>query len=95
MAQKKKTPASDPTSPSFEERMEALEAVVRDLEGDELSLEAAIERYRAGVEHLRACRALLDDAEERLVELVQDGDGGTGGERPLKVSERGLEPDES
>ncbi len=81
-AARRRRPLRDPTSPSFEERLEALEAVVRDLEGEELSLEAAIERYREGVEHLRACRALLDDAEERLVELVQDGDGGRAANGP-------------
>ena len=61
--------------PSFEDRMEALEQVVRDLEGEELPLEASIERYREGVEHLQACRALLDDAERRLIELVRTNDG--------------------
>ena len=48
--------------PSFEERLEALETVVEALEGDELTLEVSLERYREGVEHLRACRELLDAA---------------------------------
>ena len=78
--------------PTFEERLEALERVVGDLEGEELSLEASLERYREGVGHLRACRALLDDAEQRLVELVQEGEGAS--RRPLRVGEGGLEPDD-
>lgn len=61
--------------PSFEARLEALEAVVGDLEREELPLEASIARYREGVEHLQACRALLDDAERRLIELVETTDG--------------------
>ena len=73
------------TEPSFEERLEALEAVVHDLEGEELPLEASIERYREGVEHLEACRALLDDAERRLLELVRTSDG--------EVEERPVDPD--
>ena len=73
-------------SPTFEERLAALEGVVRDLEGEELPLEASLTRYREGVEHLRACRALLDDAEARLAELVAEGD-----ERPLRVGDAGLE----
>jgi exodeoxyribonuclease VII small subunit len=79
---------------SFEERLAALEAVVKELEGESLTLEASLGRYREGVEHLRACRAMLDDAERRLVELVADpsAEGGAS-ERPLKVTERGLEPD--
>ena len=76
--------------PSFEDRLEALEQVVEDLEGEELGLEASIERYREGVEHLRAARALLDEAEQRLVELVKEGEA----ERPLRVGEGGLEPDD-
>ena len=70
------------SEPTFEERLDALETVVQDLEGEELPLEASIERYREGVEHLRACRALLDDAERRLIELVESSDGDAE-ERPL------------
>ncbi len=81
-----------PPEPTFEERLEALGQVVHDLEGEELSLEASIERYREGVAHLEACRSLLDGAEQRLVELVQEGDG-EAVERPLKVTDRGLERD--
>jgi exodeoxyribonuclease VII small subunit len=82
---------------SFEDRLARLEQVVKDLEGEDLPLESALQRYREGVDHLRACRALLDDAEKRLVELVaQEGPDGSlqAGERPLKVTDRGLEPDD-
>jgi exodeoxyribonuclease VII small subunit len=86
MAGKRKAAKEDPT---FEERLEALEAVVADLEGEELPLQTSLERYRQGVDHLRACRALLDDAEARLAELVSEGGGVR--ERPLRVGESGLE----
>ena len=52
-----KEPAKEP---SFEEHLAALERVVADLEGDELSLEQSIDRYKQGVAHLGACRRLLD-----------------------------------
>ena len=78
---------------SFEDHLAALEAVVRELEGEELTLEASLDRYRDGVEHLRACRKMLDGAEARLAELVAQ-DGGAS-ERPLRVGEQGLEPDGS
>ncbi len=84
--------ANEPQTPSFEERLAALEAVVRDLEGEDLPLEDSLNRYREGVEHLRACRSLLDDAEARLAELVANGDGGAPEERPLAVGDEGLEP---
>jgi exodeoxyribonuclease VII small subunit len=83
---------ADTTEESFEARLAALEAVVGDLENEELSLEASIERYREGVQHLRACRALLDDAEARLVELLQTAEGDAE-ERPLTESDRGLAPE--
>jgi exodeoxyribonuclease VII small subunit len=87
--------ATNPTpgkEPGFEARLEALEGIVKELEGEDLSLEDSLARYQQGVEHLKACRALLDGAERRLLELVA-GEGGAG-ERPLRVGEDGLEPDD-
>ena len=81
---------------TFEERLACLEQVVEDLEGEDLPLEASLRRYREGVEHLRACRALLDEAEKRLAELVAEtgADGQTRVvEKPLRVTEKGLERD--
>ena len=89
MAAKKKSSTSH--SPTFEERLSALEAVVHDLEGEDLPLEESLERYRTGVEHLRACRSLLDDAEARLAELSIDGQGQPL-ETPLEVGDEGLQP---
>jgi exodeoxyribonuclease VII small subunit len=78
--------------PGFEARLEALEGIVKELEGEDLSLEDSLARYQQGVEHLKACRALLDGAERRLLELVA-GEGGAG-ERPLRVGDDGLEHDD-
>jgi len=78
------------TDPSFEARLEALASVVRALEGEGLTLEDSLARYQEGVEHLRACRALLDGAEARLSELV-GGDGAEASETPLRVGADGLE----
>lgn len=77
------------SEPAFEERLAALEAAVRDLEGEDLTLEQALARYREGVEHLKACRALLDGAEARLLELLGEAPGEA---RPLALGEQGLEP---
>lgn len=80
--------------PGFEARLAALEGIVKALEGEGLSLEESLQRYQEGVQHLLACRALLDGAEKRLLELVERPDGGAA-ERPLRVGEQGLEPDEA
>jgi exodeoxyribonuclease VII small subunit len=77
--------------PGFEERLAALEAIVRELEGEGLALEASLARYQQGVEHLKACRALLDGAEKRLLELLEQPDG-SAKERALRVTEQGLRP---
>ena len=76
--------------PCFKARLEALEGVVEDLEGEELPLEAAIARYQEGVGHLAACRRLLDDAERRLVELVETADGSL--EKDLDEDAAGADP---
>ncbi|MFM8387328.1 MAG: exodeoxyribonuclease VII small subunit [Planctomycetia bacterium] len=77
--------------PSFEQRLDALEAIVRELEAEGLSLEQSLARYQQGVEHVTACRALLDAAEKRLVELADTPAGPR--ERRLRVGEQGLVPD--
>lgn len=92
MAAKKKASRAR-RNPTFEERLEALEGVVEDLEGEDLPLEQSLARYKEGVEHLRACRELLDDAEARLAELVGEGPGGEPVERALRVGDDGLEAD--
>ena len=87
MAAKSRSQGADDLS--FEAHLEALEKVVADLEGDALSLEASIDRYKDGVSHLSACRKILDAAEQRLSELVTAPDG-TLAEKPLAVGSEGL-----
>src|SRR5262245_28290968 len=79
---------SDANGDSYEAHLEALDRVIADLEGDALSLEATIDRYKEGVSHLGSCRKILDAAEKRLAELVAAGDGVE--ERPLEVGPDGL-----
>lgn len=58
---------------SFEESMGRLEGVVSSLEGGELPLDAALERYEEGVALVRACRSALEGAELRVRRLVETG----------------------
>lgn len=78
----------------FEAHLAALEEAVRALESEDLTLEDSLAGYQRGVTHLRACRSLLDDAEARLAELVASADGEGLDEKPLRVTERGLEDDQ-
>lgn len=53
----------------FETVLARLEAVVEQLEGDDLALEAALKAYAEGVELARSGAGLLSGAERRIEEL--------------------------
>ena len=78
----KKTAKAD----SFERILEKLEAVVADLEGNELPLEKALERFEEGVRLSREGSKRLEDAERRIEEILEDGSAA-----PLDIEEGGGE----
>jgi exodeoxyribonuclease VII small subunit len=61
------------TEESFEQRLAALEQVVRELEEGELPLEASLARFEHGVGLVRALRGELDQARLRVQALQDDG----------------------
>lgn len=73
---KKKSAKDDSQSPSFEQSLDELEAIVGELESGKLGLSDALECYEAGVKHLKSCHQLLERAERRI-ELLSgvDADG--------------------
>ena len=68
----KPTPSSAP-APTFDQRLQRLEAIVGELEQGGLALEPSIERYQEGVGLLRECRAVLASLERRVEELTAQG----------------------
>lgn len=68
-------PANPPTSPEpeapFDQRLERLEGLVRELEGGNLGLEDAIQRYEQGVSLLKGCHQTLERFRARVEELSQ------------------------
>lgn len=58
---------------SFEEHFQKLEQILGKLEGGELSLDASLKEYEAGVEALRTCRGILSEAKLRVEELAPSG----------------------
>jgi len=60
--------------PTFDRRLERLEAIVAELERGELSLEPAIERYQEGVELLKGCHGILQRYQKRVEELTADAE---------------------
>jgi len=51
---------------NFEQALERLESVVRDLESTDTGLDKSLERYEDGVRLLKRCRAILDQAERKI-----------------------------
>ena len=68
MAEKKK-PAK-----SFEEGLEELEAMVKELESGDLPLEKALERFERGVRLSEDCRKALEEAEQKVEILLKKND---------------------
>ncbi|HPO30942.1 MAG TPA: exodeoxyribonuclease VII small subunit, partial [Candidatus Hydrogenedentes bacterium] len=56
---------------SFEENLERLETIVRELELGTLSLEDALRRFEEGVRLYRLCEERLKDAEQRVEILLK------------------------
>jgi exodeoxyribonuclease VII small subunit len=56
---------------SFEEGLQQLEAIVKEMEGGELPLERALQLFESGVKLSEACRKQLEDAESRVEILTR------------------------
>lgn len=56
---------------SFEQALQRLEEVVRELEGGDLSLEQALALFQEGVALARRCGIQLDQAEARIEKLLE------------------------
>ena len=57
---------------NFAEKMDELEKILRDLEGDSLTLDSALAEYERGVALVRECRAYLEDAQKKIMMLSQE-----------------------
>ena len=69
---------------SFEENLQALENIVRQMEGGELSLAELMESYAAGVQLSQKCMKDLERAEKAMDIMVRE-EAGTLQELELKI----------
>ena len=60
---------------SYEESMNELEKVVKELESNELTLDESIKKFEKGMELSKHCSKLLEGAEKKISVLVEKGDG--------------------
>lgn len=80
------------TEPKFEENLKELEEILLQLEQGDLPLEAALDRFEAGMRLIRLCSQQLD-AVDRKVELLLRDEAGNFVTRPFKNSGEDDAPD--
>jgi len=64
-----------PDPESVEEQLRRLEAIVDQLAGDGIELDAALKLFEEGVGRLRAVTARLSEAEAQVKMLVEESEG--------------------
>lgn len=61
---------------TFEQAFKQLEHVVQQLESEELPLEQSVALFERGMALAQFCEKKLDEAEQKVQQLVQVGNGG-------------------
>lgn len=69
---------------SFEAELEKLEAIVESLEAGNVPLATLVERYEAGMRHLKNCQQKLAEAELRIEQLRSVGADGEAVSEPFE-----------
>ena len=60
---------------NFEEKIEALEKVVNDLEKGDMSLDESLIKFEEGMNLSKECNKMLEDAEKKITILLEkDGE---------------------
>ncbi|MEE4365577.1 MAG: exodeoxyribonuclease VII small subunit [Desulfotignum sp.] len=60
---------------TFETALKQLEAIVKEMESGDLTLEQAVKKYETGIEKVRYCMQILDSTEKKISQLTRDLDG--------------------
>jgi exodeoxyribonuclease VII small subunit len=62
-------------APTFREALERLEAIVRELERNDIDLDRALTLFEDGVRALKIARGLLAEGERKVKKVLLDADG--------------------
>ncbi len=62
--------------PTFEESLQRLETIAREIEDGKIGLEESIARYEEGMKLVERCRSILTTAEQKIKKLQPADDGG-------------------
>jgi len=60
---------------SFEKDLERLESLVNKMESGDATLEQSLVWFEEGMDLIRSCQAQLNNAEQKVQELIQNTDG--------------------
>ena len=67
-----KNTENDQTNINFEENMQMLEKLVKEMESGDLTLEQSLEAFEKGVKIVKKCQESLTQAEVRVNKLMQE-----------------------
>lgn len=71
--------------PDFEKALARLEALVKEMEGGELSLDRMMACFEEGSQLVKVCEQKLNEVEKKIEKLVRKGDGAAA--EPLDLPE--------
>lgn len=57
---------------NFENQLLKLEEIIKKLETNELSLSQSLEEYKKGIEAIKNCNIILEEAEEKVKKLSEE-----------------------
>ena len=57
---------------NFESNLINLEKIVSELESGKLSLEESLEKYQKGIELVKSCNTIIENAEKEVQKLTED-----------------------
>ena len=72
MAGRKKTETQE-KEPTLEECMQELDAILKALDGEEISLEDSFAMYQKGMTLLKSCNEKIDTVEKKMMQMNEDG----------------------
>lgn len=62
-------------SKNFEQSLQDLEKIVKELEKGDLPLEKALKRFEDGMALSKRCGQMLDETEQKISQLIEGSDG--------------------
>ena len=59
---------------SFENNLDKLSAIIEKMEQQDVGLEESLKLYEQGIQLTRQCQKIIDEAEQKITQLMEDKD---------------------